>query len=876
MIPFFRLGSKDRALKKRVFRCGCELLESRIVLNSGAVLPALVAGAPSSTDEDTPSVVSAAAGVSYPGGVTVTATQIITQEEVIPRFAATPTITAARSGNWNDPTMWAQNRVPGMNDRVSIGSGITVNYATVSDASINSLEISGSLLFSTTVNTRLKVGNLTVMPTGTLQVGTPSQPVAPQVTAEIVIADQPLNLTLDPKQYGTGLIALGTVTMHGSTLAQTWTRLAAEPKAGDRVLRFASVDPAWQPGDMLILPDTRQVRSSDDTDFYAGNLDGQWEQVMILGVVGNQVVLLSPLKYDHLGAHNADGGLELLPHVANLDRNVVIRSENPQGTRGHTFYTARATVDIEYTRFQDLGRTDAFRNLDSTTLDASGNVTHIGTNQIGRYAVHFHHLMGPENPTNTGYQYKFIGNTVDGSRKWAVAVHDTDYGLLDQNVIYDAQGAGFVTEDGSEVFNVFSNNITIRIMGTGIDGKSGTAVEDYGRGGSGFWFHRGGNTVSGNVAADSFYAGYVIDGYNDWDELSFPLYRGANKHEAGQGYTTELNPPTTFTNNEAYGWSTFGLWAAYISGNNLVADQPETLFYDLRLWNTLNAAIQGYHTNRMTFDHLLILGSVTAQNRNDTGSAGMSMTIYENQNLVVRNSRIEGMRIGVMAPRSDASTPGVERPTIIQDTILKNYINVMVSPATAGGPGNGNSLELRNVKFIMTPNLPDGPAHPDPNQTSANICMVLLQDRSDLTQPSVVRVYNYNQVPGDNFQVLYREQAYNYPMPQTDPSLLDTRTEGLIGSPVGGLPNLLNWNMFQIATAGMPALPTFKESRPEIEGLVGPIFDMSKLCAARRVRDTLGKRNDRLRGARADSLQRLWPTARGDQSFFLIGQPTRV
>jgi hypothetical protein len=34
----------------------------------------------------------------------------------------------------------------------------------------------------------------------------------------------------------------------------------------------------------------------------------------------------------------------LLPHVGNATRNVVIRSENPAGTRGHTLFTHRADV----------------------------------------------------------------------------------------------------------------------------------------------------------------------------------------------------------------------------------------------------------------------------------------------------------------------------------------------------------------------------------------------------------------------------------------------------------------------------------------------------------------------------------------------------
>ena len=44
----------------------------------------------------------------------------------------------------------------------------------------------------------------------------PGHPVASNVTAQVVFDNQPLNTTLDPAQYGNGLIALGTVTMYGA------------------------------------------------------------------------------------------------------------------------------------------------------------------------------------------------------------------------------------------------------------------------------------------------------------------------------------------------------------------------------------------------------------------------------------------------------------------------------------------------------------------------------------------------------------------------------------------------------------------------------------------------------------------------------------
>lgn len=815
----------------RCYRPEIEFLEERVALSATAETPLLSVQA---TSASMPGISGGFALFpsdffdSVRHGVLVTATQIITASDTIPRFAAQPTITNLSGGDWSDPSIWSLARVPTSSDRVVIAPQTVVTYSAFSSDRLDALEISGSLVFSTTSNTRLTAANLTVMPEGTLQVGTEASPVSPQVRAEIVIADQPLDLALDPRQFSTGLIGLGTVTIHGAVLSQTWSRLAAEPRAGDTSLLVTGDLSGWRPGDTLVLPDTRQVRTSDADRFLADELAPEWEEVTIERIETDRVFLNRALEFDHLGARNASGAVELLPHVASLNRNVILRSENPAGTRGHTFFTSRAAVDIRYARFQNLGRTDAFRPLDSTKFDAAGAVTHLGTNQVGRYAVHLHHLLGPENPTNTGYQFKFVGNTVERSRKWAVAVHDTSFGLLKSNVVYDAQGAGFVTEDGSEINNLFHSNITIRIQGTHVDGKAGTLENDYGRGGSGFWFRRAGNQVVGNVAADSTYAGFVIDGYSDLDPVRLPRFRGADKFVPGQGWLVGTSPSGLFVRNEAYGMSEHGLWMAFPRGDDLIDTASSMTIYGLRLWNIHHAAVAAYHTSAVNFNQLLILGDSFANNRNDTGPYGMDLKAYENRRLAIRNARIEGVYFGIYAPKNDASEAGIERPTVIEDTSLKNYINLLVSPAASNRPGNGNALVVRNVKFELTPNLATGPAPPAAVLPAANIYMFAATEYADLTQRSIVRVYNYNQAPGDDFQVFYREQSPTFVMPQTDPSLLSERAEGLIGSPVVGMTNQWNWQAYGIATAG-GLLPAEARQREAINGLVAPIQDISSM-----------------------------------------------
>ena len=70
----------------------------------------------------------------------------------------------------------------------------------------------------------MKVANLTVMEEGVLEVGTEAKPVSKNVTAEIIIADQPIDGRLDPAQIGTGIQGLGKVRMHGAVKAPTFSR----------------------------------------------------------------------------------------------------------------------------------------------------------------------------------------------------------------------------------------------------------------------------------------------------------------------------------------------------------------------------------------------------------------------------------------------------------------------------------------------------------------------------------------------------------------------------------------------------------------------------------------------------------------------------
>ena len=65
-------------------------------------------------------------------------------------------------------------------------------------------------------------------------------------------------------------------------------------------------------------------------------------------------------------SHLGDG--EYRGEVANLSRNVVVESADPDGVRGHTMYHKHSAGSLSYAEFRHLGKKDV----------------------LGRYAIHFH------------------------------------------------------------------------------------------------------------------------------------------------------------------------------------------------------------------------------------------------------------------------------------------------------------------------------------------------------------------------------------------------------------------------------------------------------------------------------------------------------
>ena len=757
----------------------------------------------------------------------------------MPDFVTTPTITSKQDGPWFVTDTWDAGRLPRADDIVRVAHEVT--YAGVSGESLKALGITGSLRFNPTTDTRLKVTTLQIPMGGKLQIGTDADPVEAGVKAELIFADRPLDLVADPFQWGNGLLVKGDLEMCGAEVHPTFIRLARAPKAGDMTLLLSEAPEAgWDPGARLVLPDSRQVRVESFASTEPPHPLPLWiEESVIASISGDVITLTEPLIYDHPAAYDVSwngtawvqGDIVAMPHVANLSRNVVLRSENPAGVRGHMLATGMAMVDVCHCLFEGMGRTKA-TPLNNTTL-AAGVVTNVGTNQIGRYPVHFHHLEGPTNPTNTGFQYRFEGNAVVDGLKWSIAVHNSHWGNVTGNVCYKADGAAILTEQGNERGNVFDNNFACHI-GTplrgwyqpvygGVTGANRPeGFRDFGWEGSAFWFSGNEHIVTNNVATNCAYAGLMFNARavagHAYNRPVLPKFRGARMDSPGDWieYWRIPDPAPSIIecrNNESYACAE-AVWTWFCGDVGTLANTKG--------WHIRQEGLSSSRNATITFDGLDLVNDP----RLSIASRGIDLdsSVYTTGQVTLKGKiRVQGYAVGLRLPANLGVAlnvfPGAKLMTLIDgDVLLRNYVNIIeISPRYP------KTTILRGVKLerfpVTFPSFPASTLPPVPTDIVPIFEAAWIN--THVTQPSRFVIFNHNGVAGANYEFFMPEQAPDYVMKRREypPGTIDP----MQNCPTQGLTNQQCMVAHGVANLGRVATCSDTTTFPTIKGFMCPL-----------------------------------------------------
>lgn len=694
-------------------------------------------------------------------------TSIITAHDTFPDFGLLGNIVTAGPGDWFDNNTWSGGVIPKDDDVVLITENIT--YSGKSDTNIDSIiiEAGGSLTFLNTPN-KLRVGTIFVHDGATLTIGEKNSPITE--STDIIFTNRPFK-SIDPKQYGNGLVAMGDVFINGE-FRSPYIRLAQESKKGDTQLYLEYAPINWKVGDLLYIPTTEQVPD--------GEASREMEEYKKIVAINDKVITIdTSLAHSHAGA-KIDGvlakvsGTPLLPHIVNINRNVVLRSENPSGIRGHILVTDRTTTEINNVGLYDLGRTL------NTPLGP--------TNQQGRYAMHFHYVNGKVNNPNP-YQFEFVSNSIYTSNpisRWGLTVHGSHYGLIQNNTVVNIAGAGIVTEDGSESYNLFEKNFVGGVKGIG--GRADTRGNvDLAWEGSGYWFRGSNNYVRGNIANNAVNGNMSGDGFVYYQQfgrkdLKIPASKGA---VPSIPYNVYAYPVLEFTDNEVYGKVGKALSPWWV-GTEWKNPQTDKISYikNLTAWH-VNSGGSFYETANWQIDDLVVVGNPNIL-KTLGGATGINFQDYMQNKLVINNPKIHNMQIGINLPTNTAPPDsfGLNAGLIrVNYPTLQNKRNIVVNPLW---DNNNAQRYAPGIYYVNSPKFLK------PTIWESHINYATGGGTTNFIQWTKVVVENDN---GESYEIFSPLQAPEAILPQTLPNKQ-------LGSPEAGLTNQVNWNRFGIARNG--------------------------------------------------------------------------
>ena len=557
---------------------------------------------------------------------------------------------AVTDGAWSNPATWSNGVVPANGARVLIPIGIEVVVNASFSARLATVRVDGTLSFSTTANSTLRVDTMVVSGSGTFEMGTASEPIPTNVTARLLITDNgPINRDYDPFGLSRGVISHGHVSMYGAERT-SHVAIVGAALAGATQIQLSVTPVGWRVGDSIAL---------------AASVAGieQNEVRTIQSINGNLVTFSQPLLYNHQAP-----SVGLRVHAANLTRNAIIESEaSATDRRGHVMFMHHRDVDINFAGFYGLGRTDKLTPVNDPVVDANWNLVEgTGSNPRGRYAVHFHR----NGSVNDGNPSVARGSVVRDSGSWGFVNHSS-YVDISDNVAFDTTGAGFVSEAGDEIGN-FTRNIAIGTVGSGELTESRLYIQDFGHQGDGFWFQGAGISVTQNVSAGNdgsayiFYTRGLIESGSAREFLSQNL---SQPEIAGGAATISVQhvPIQQFQNNVGYA-SGVGLIVEYH-----LRDATHGLtgtFRDSTFWNNTTGVFLPYAQNTV-LQNLVVLHSLGTYPFAGIDSNAVTRNIQYN------NLTVVGYLRGIRLPVAGAN--------VVNGGYFDNSYNFVIN--TANSPG---------------------------------------------------------------------------------------------------------------------------------------------------------------------------------------------
>lgn len=274
------------------------------------------------------------------------------------------TVSTVKDGDWYDPSVWSNGKVPAVTDEITTSHNLTVNNRNIIHQGV----------------WHRRKGTLTILNINESKfVGTSMQP-ADTDPGIWILGNGQLDWVGDKKTSWTNAI--------GSIVKGT-TTIVVQDATG------------WNIGDEIVIVPTEKpgnnIDWNDATNQPIDPMIGKFERRNIARISGNQISFTSPLVYDHLSVTSPVAGKTWTAEVENLTRSIVT-----QGTakgRSHIFIMSNKPHVVKYTEGRWLGPRIPGRRAGSLVT--------------GRYGMHFHHCeFGSDGTIVEGNAFHDIGNRV--------------------------------------------------------------------------------------------------------------------------------------------------------------------------------------------------------------------------------------------------------------------------------------------------------------------------------------------------------------------------------------------------------------------------------------------------------------------------------
>ena len=722
---------------------------------------------------------------------------------------------ASLSSTWGGSTLSTGNIL-------RINSGHTVTWDMDSSIAFKAVIIQngGTLTFKYDANTKIITQHFLVRETGILNTGTTINPISLGNTCRIIIDNIALDTTNDPAQFGNGLVVLGTWRGVGYNRGPSFAQLTANASSTNTTVTVLSAGLNWQVGDRLFFPDSRYAQ--DGTHHEIRTISSLSESSGILTITLN-----SGLSYDHYGQLNENSIQVTWPHVVNLTENVTIESEDATGIPGHVVCLERADIRIKNVCFKELGRTLGNISLNNTVFSGD-TATSIGTNQIGKYAFHLHHVGGRTLKGN-GYVFEIENCTVDGgddvthTRKWGFTCHGSHYGYISGCSVYNQFGGGFVFEDGSETGSIVTNCMSTYIRGLGDREINDDGATGFARNGGGWWMRSIRNRFSNIVAANCTIYGLIVNSMQS-GSANGPTYQGS------MGSTDTIPVPVNLSNIGHFdGFKTYchaGMTIWHFNSPNpfvthLSKLSPRFVFKNVVSWNTFRYACWYYESARVDFDGLQMYGDHAYTVSTGIPTEGLRMGDYAHTQHRIINSIIHGVTVGLSDQRHYVNN------IVVENTDIKAAIAIECAACNADGANGVGSSSAQRPRRLIVRNCNLVPTSQTVNLGGINASFQHKQEilmnqgysssGDNYVVPKDVYIYNRNGNIGENYRLYGPSQTSSFKPLQT--TVVTFGTTGIISSPDGNLTNDDLWKTyepydFSQQVLGQPVLYVLKPDAP--------------------------------------------------------------